>query len=154
MNTANNTNSVRKTITKSFTDDLMLGCSISTVGRWYDENHQTHPIHVTGHETDNTLSISAELPEVEAQDIAVDIMHGNLIILVQGKNGESQDERYHEMRLPQQVNQRFAEVEFSEGLLTVTFSKKRSSVMNILRNTIGNLGKRLQPNYEFQPVNK
>jgi len=154
MMTETNNTWVRKSITKSLTDNWMLGCPISTVGRWFDENHQPHPIHVTRRETDNTLTISADLPEVEAQDIAVDIMHGYLIILVRGRNSLSRDERYHEMWLPKQVNQRFAEVEFSEGLLTVTFSKKRSTVMATLLNTIGNLSNRLNASHTLSPAEK
>jgi HSP20 family protein len=96
-------------------------------------------------ETDDTVTVSAELPGLSEKDVNVEIANGVLAIRGEKKAERSDEgrfltERYYgsfERRIPlEDVQEDKAKAEFRNGVLTVTLPKAEQAVRNVKRITI------------------
>jgi HSP20 family protein len=95
-------------------------------------------------ETDQTVTVSAELPGMNEKDVQVEIANGVLSIRGEKKsetgNGGRYSERYYgsfERRIPLDgVQEDKAEANFRNGVLTVSLPKTEQASQNVKRITI------------------
>lgn len=116
---------VHKTIRKRWNDIFQVGSTISVIERWPDDNYTPRPIPVKQYDTEREHLITAELNGFKSTNLCVDVHRGCLIILAARAGIGSEGEHYCEVPLPKGINQRMAELAFSEGLLTVSFRKTK-----------------------------
>ena len=95
-------------------------------------------------ETDNAVTVSAELPGLSDKDVQVEIANGVLSIRGEKKaerdNGGRYSERYYgsfERRIPLEgVEEDKAEANFRDGVLTISLPKTERAVQNVKRIAI------------------
>jgi HSP20 family molecular chaperone IbpA len=114
-----------KTLHKRWDDIFRVGSRISLIERWPDDNYTPQPIPIQQYDTGREFVITAHLNGFKSTDVHVDIYRGALIILAVPDSIGSEGEHYCEVPLPPNINQRLAEVVFSDGMLTVSFRKPR-----------------------------
>ena len=96
------------------------------------------------HETDKTVTVSAELPGLNEKDVQVEIANGVLSIRGEKKsetdNGGRYSERYYgsfERRIPLEgVQEDKAEANFRNGVLTVSLPKTEQAAQSVKRIAI------------------
>jgi HSP20 family molecular chaperone IbpA len=135
-NTTSDQQPVRHTINKRWDNLFDMGGSISPIERWSDDNYAPSPLTMKQSETEQGYRVTAELHGFQAQDVHVDLVHDHLIILTSRTLEGSLSELYCKVPLPASVNKNVAEVEFSDGLLTVSFTKTQPGFIGWLR-TVG-----------------
>lgn len=136
---------VRRAINQRWDNVFAMSGSISPFERWSDTNYAPRPLPVHHDETDTAYIITADLPGFESPDIHVDMRRDQLIILASHGFEASENECYCELSLPASINRTSGVVEFSEGLLTVSFEKAKPGVFSWMRAASGRLQKSLNP---------
>jgi HSP20 family molecular chaperone IbpA len=142
---------VRQSISKRWDDIFRLSGSINPFERWADDNYVPQTIPVKQYDTDIGFVVMAELSGYESPDVHVDI-HRDCLIILASRDGEgSAGERYCEVPLPSGIKGKQAEVEFSEGLLTVSFTKSQPRVLAWMRAIGQSLNPFKQPQNQAIP---
>lgn len=125
-------------------DDVFRGFgNFGSLGRPMMEGQFSWP-RIELNETDNAVTVSAELPGLSEKDVQVEIANGILSIRGEKKaehdQGGKYSERYYgafERRIPLDgVQEDKAEANFRNGVLTVSLPKTEQASQNVKRITI------------------
>ena len=97
--------------------------NVRRIGRRPVISEEREPL-VEVHEEDNKVTVIAELPGVDKEDIDVRVVDNKLIIRAKGKDRKY----YKEVELPEDIKPETAKAQYRNGVLEVTIERKRPKI--------------------------
>ena len=97
--------------------------NVRRIGRRPVISEEREPL-VEVHEEDNKVTVIAELPGVDKEDIDVRVVDNKLIIKAKGKDRKY----YKEVELPEDIKPETARAQYRNGVLEVTIERKKPKI--------------------------
>lgn len=109
--------------------------TIGVLERWEDDNYLPETIGVEIQQNEAQFLVNAELPDLKPEQVRVGLSRRTLFILVSPAADSGAAEQYAEIPIPPRFRTDKAEVSYTNGVLSIVVSRRRSPILKPVLTT-------------------